>query len=71
MALAFIYPEGEKGGRGKLSTKQGEFSKYMQNRVSQARSILRHSRKLAEAVLKGVISRSTFWNRKNNPISGT
>lgn len=39
MAVAMIFPEGEKGGRGKLSTKDGEFSKYEENLISKARGI--------------------------------
>ena len=54
MALAMIYPDPEKGGRGKKSeantaAKRGGFS---DDRLQKARSILRASRPLAEAVLK-------------------
>ena len=53
IALAMIYPEPGKGGRGKTSeantaAKRGGFSA---DRLSDARSVLKHSRALAEAVL--------------------
>jgi hypothetical protein len=53
MAMAMMYPV-EKGGRGKLSQKRESLDRTMENRVSQARAILRHSRSLAESVLKGI-----------------
>lgn len=54
MALAMIYPEPEKGGRGKRSQNRESLSRTMENRLSQCRSVLRHSRDLAETVLSGV-----------------
>jgi ParB-like chromosome segregation protein Spo0J len=48
MALAMIYPEPAKGGRGKKALGTEGFS---QARLSQARSVLRHSRSLAERVM--------------------
>jgi hypothetical protein len=42
MLTGIMYPEGEKGGRGKHSTISGELSKYEQNILSQARAVLRH-----------------------------
>jgi len=48
IALAMIYPEPEKGGRGKNRKETLQFSKM---RLSQARAVLAHSRALAEAVL--------------------
>lgn len=56
MALAMIYPEPEKGGRGKRSQIQEGFNeprKTTQNRLSQARAILRYSKPLAEQVIAG------------------
>ena len=55
MALAMMYPEPEKGGRGKkseakTSQKLGGFSAA---RLDQARAVLRWSRTKAEAVLAG------------------
>jgi hypothetical protein len=53
MATAMIYPEPEHGGsrkKGSSSETKLEFSKA---RLSQARTVLRASRPLAEAVLKG------------------
>jgi hypothetical protein len=57
MALAMIYPDAEKGGRGKKSEARNleETSKFTYRRLNQARSVLRHSRDLAESVLKGSI----------------
>ena len=50
IALAMIYPEADKRGRGNKG-KAEETSDFSQKRLSQARSILRHSRALAEDVL--------------------
>jgi hypothetical protein len=57
MALAMIYSEPEKG-RGKKDTakKDAESSSFSYRRVQQARSVLRHSRDLAESVVKGSLS---------------
>jgi hypothetical protein len=49
MAYAFIYPTGQQG-RGK---KDSETKPFSTARLSQARTILRESRPLAVAVLKG------------------
>lgn len=49
MAIAFAYPEPEKGGRGKNRKETLQFSKM---RLSQARQVLHHSRELAEAVFR-------------------
>ena len=46
MALAMIYPEAYKKG---LQSKS-----FSTARLSQARSVLHHSRSLAESVLKGI-----------------
>lgn len=51
MAVAMLYPEPEKGGRGKKSKVTLEFSSQL---LSQARAVLVHSRPLAESVLAGV-----------------
>jgi hypothetical protein len=55
MALAIIYPE--PGSRTKKdaakATESGGFSK---SRLREARSVLRHSRELAESVVKGSVS---------------
>jgi ParB-like chromosome segregation protein Spo0J len=51
MALAMIYPEDSKGGRGK---KNKEFnSGFSAKRLQQARSVLRFSRPLADEVISG------------------
>jgi hypothetical protein len=52
MATAMIYPEPEKGGRGKKGNlpDTGGFSRQ---RLGVARTVLRHSRPLAEAVMAG------------------
>jgi ParB-like nuclease domain len=55
MAVAMMYPEPEKGGKGKRSRIQeglDEPRKTFQNRLSQARTVLAHSH-LAQAVLAG------------------
>jgi len=55
--LAFLYPEPEKGGRGKNgdARKAVETTGFSVERLKQARSVLRHSRTMAESVLKGII----------------
>ena len=50
MALAMIYQEADKRGRGNKG-KSAETSDFSQKRLSQARAVLRHSRALAEDVL--------------------
>jgi hypothetical protein len=50
MALAFAYPEPEKGGRGKKKTVEIS-STFSSKRLQQARQVLKHSRDLALAVL--------------------
>jgi len=56
MALAMMYPESENGGRGKRSSARNspEIGGFKQQRLSEARAVLRHSRPLAESVLKGI-----------------
>ena len=44
IGLALIYPEPEKGGRGKRSENSNETLGFSIMRLSQARTILRHSR---------------------------
>jgi hypothetical protein len=53
MALAMIYPEPEKGGRGKKSQALNcaESSGFSGRLLEQARTILRHSQELAQDVL--------------------
>ncbi len=52
MALAMIYPEPEKGGRGKnvAARKAVESTGFSMERLKHARAILRHSRELAKRV---------------------
>lgn len=51
MATALAYPETEKGGRGKKSSKIEEF-KVATGYISQARFVLRHCRDKAEEALR-------------------
>jgi hypothetical protein len=53
MALAMIYPEPEKGGRGRKKERVEETTTFSEKRLQQARAVLRHSRALADEVLKG------------------
>lgn len=53
MGLAMIYPEPEKGGRGKRSQFRESLSRTQENRLSQARSVLRYSKPLAGDVMSG------------------
>jgi hypothetical protein len=63
MALAMIYPETFERGRGKTVPKRDGFSKQ---RLSDARTVLRHSRALAEDVLADRKSLDAArWNVSN------
>jgi len=55
IALALIYPEPGKGGRGNKQN-LAENARVSSTRLTQSRSILRHSRALAEDVLAKRIS---------------
>jgi hypothetical protein len=50
IALAMLYPEPEKGGRGKKSANAKESLGFTTQRLSEARSILEYSRELALAI---------------------
>jgi ParB/Sulfiredoxin domain len=52
MAMAMMYPEPAKHQRG--AKKPSELEGIHEGRLSQARAVLRHSRSLAESVLKGI-----------------
>lgn len=54
MVLAMIHPEAEKGGRGKNgeARKAAVSAGFASRRLAEARSVLRHSGKLAKDVLK-------------------
>ena len=57
IALAILFPEAEKGGRGKKSsTNLADAATFSQRRLQEARSVLAFSRELAEAVREGPIS---------------
>jgi hypothetical protein len=60
MAVAMIRPEaepaserGQKGGRGRKAPTSGEVSGVTSQRLADARAVLRYSRELAEAVVRG------------------
>jgi hypothetical protein len=53
MAHAMIYPEPEKGGRGKKSKNSTETLGFSAMRLSQARTVLSHSRDVAVEILAG------------------
>lgn len=55
MAYAMIYPDAEKRGRGNKA-KSAATAEFSGRRLRDARTVLRHSHKLAEAVIKGTIS---------------
>jgi hypothetical protein len=48
MALAMIYTEPEKGGRGKVRQNGTENLRFSKQRLSQARAVLRYSPELAK-----------------------
>jgi hypothetical protein len=56
MGLAMLFPEVEKGGRGKKSAalNSADTAGFSSRRLEQAREVLHHSRSLAEAVVKGI-----------------
>jgi hypothetical protein len=55
MALAFAHPEPEKGGRGNTGTvkEAKRLGGFSDERLRQARQLLRHSEEMAMAVLAG------------------
>ncbi len=53
MAIAMLYPEPTKGGRGKKGTKSGTVSSVAIQRITDARVVLRYSPELAQAVMRG------------------
>jgi ParB-like nuclease family protein len=53
MAHAMIYPEPEKGGRGKKNKNSTETLGFSAMRLSQARTVLSHSRDVAMEILAG------------------
>jgi hypothetical protein len=55
MGVALLYPEPEKGGRGKHGKNLSESEGFSPARLSQARAVLAHSRALAEAVRDGTV----------------
>jgi hypothetical protein len=59
MLLAMLFPEPETGGRGKnvAARKAVLNTGFSVERLKQARSVLHHSRSLAESVLKGITVR--------------
>jgi hypothetical protein len=52
MAMAMVYPDGGKGGRGKKGN-PAETAGFSERRLRQARTVLAHSSDLAQAVLAG------------------
>jgi hypothetical protein len=64
MAVALLYPEPEKGGRGKRSGNPdgfGERPGQERNLLSNARTVLRFSRPLADSVLVGAKTLSAAY----------
>jgi hypothetical protein len=55
IALAMIFPEAESGGRGKKSAAANSAvsAGFSARRLNEAQTVLRHSRSLAESVLRG------------------
>ena len=66
MATAMIYPDPEKGGKGKRSQNWEGLSdaqkKTMFNRLSQARAVLKYSTPMATSVLAGSKSLDEAYN---------
>jgi hypothetical protein len=53
MRLVLLYPEPEKGGRGKHRQNGSETLQFSKQRLSQARAVLAYSRQLALTVRAG------------------
>ncbi len=70
MVLARIYPEAEKGGRGKKSEakKVQETCRFSHERLDSARAALRHSQALADSVIKGDVSLDEAMGRRRAPL---
>jgi hypothetical protein len=69
MARALLKPEGEKGGRGKKLSSNGErLSASDQNSISRARFILRHDEHLARSVMNGSISLNEAYKSVNDRV---
>jgi hypothetical protein len=58
MRIALLYPDPEKGGRGKKG-KASETNGFSQVRLREARAVLAYSRELALAVRDGYRKRGT------------
>lgn len=72
MVIAMLYPEPEKGGRGKRSkTNSKETLGFSPTLVSQARAILQHSRELAESVLNGTTPLDEALRERQAQKTGT
>jgi hypothetical protein len=75
MGHAFLFPDPEKGGRGKTVPKRDSFSKQ---RLSDARTVLAYSRDLALAVRDGpetlkrgkLVDFTGYWQRHVSWIAG-
>lgn len=67
MGLAFLFPEPEKGGRGKKSNaiKSVETTGFSRSRLDQARAVYRHSIELAAAVRDGTVKLDEALDRIN------
>jgi hypothetical protein len=56
MAVAMLYPQPEKGGRGKKKTVEDTSTLFSTKRLQQARIVLHHSAELAKAVRDDTIT---------------
>lgn len=61
MAVAMMYPEGAKGGRGKTSDILSGLSSYMVKQVGIARTVLKYAPEYTESVLAGAKSLSEAY----------
>jgi hypothetical protein len=71
MLTARMFPESEKGGRGKKTEARNlaETAKFSYRRLNEARAVLRHSPDLADAVIKGTISLDQALEKMNQSKS--
>jgi hypothetical protein len=65
MAVALVYPDGGKGGRGKKGN-PAETAGFSATRLKQARAVLAHSLDLAQAVLAGSKSIDAAYEEATN-----
>ena len=70
MSVAMVYPEPEKGGRGKKGAGSGTFSDVSHQRLSDARAVLAASSAKAADVLAGTLSLDKAYAKVKQDAEG-